>query len=151
MNYNANTLWNFITQPNAALASRQMYYGDTFVESDLVNSYAWDTAIVYIQAMGNTNYANANSSGTLNDTGDTTSNDQKCKIYDMAGNLSEWSTEKSTYKVNAYFSMPLALRGDNCGDGSSSYYCRTRFSSSSGDAANGYKGFRPLLYVKSIL
>ncbi len=39
-----------------------MYKKDSSVgvESDLVNSYAWDTAIVYIQAMGNgnENYAN---------------------------------------------------------------------------------------------
>ena len=58
MNYTAGTLWTCITQPQAAIVSQNMYKDDSYVESDLVNSYAWDTAIVYIQAMGNTNYAN---------------------------------------------------------------------------------------------
>ena len=40
-----------IKDGNASLASRQMYYGNSYVQSDLVNSYACDTAIFYIQAM----------------------------------------------------------------------------------------------------
>ena len=96
MSYTAGTLWNYITQGNASKVSRQMYYGNSFLESDLCNSYAWDTAIVYIQAMGNSNYANAyDGNGTLHNTGDTTRDDQKCHIYDMAGNESEWTTEYS--------------------------------------------------------
>ncbi len=59
MNYIPGTLWNFISQPQAAMVSKNMYSGNSYVESDLINSYAWDTAIVYIQAMGNPNYANA--------------------------------------------------------------------------------------------
>ena len=47
MNYKEGTLWNFITQPQAALVSQNMYKNDKYVESDLINSYAWDTAIVY--------------------------------------------------------------------------------------------------------
>ena len=44
MNYNnSGTLWNFITQPQAALVSQNMYKNDRYVESDLINSYAWDT------------------------------------------------------------------------------------------------------------
>ena len=54
-NRNAGDLWNFITQKDAAIACGDLY---ATVNSDLMNSYAWDTAIVYIQAMGNTNYAN---------------------------------------------------------------------------------------------
>ncbi len=67
MNYKEGTLWNFITQPQAALVSQNMYKNDSYVESDLINSYAWDTAIVYIQAMGgNSNYANqTDGNGTL--------------------------------------------------------------------------------------
>ena len=95
MNYKEGTLWNFITQPQAALVSQNMYKNDSYVESDLINSYAWDTAIVYIQAMGNSNYANqTDGNGTLKNTGST--EDEKCKIFDMAGNLYELTTEYST-------------------------------------------------------
>ena len=74
------SLWNNISQENASKASQNMYYGNSYVESDLVNSYAWDTAIVYVQAMGNSNYANAvDGNGTLNNTGET--RDEKCKIW----------------------------------------------------------------------
>ena len=104
MNYVEGTLWNFITQPQAAIVSQNMYKDNSYVESDLVNSYAWDTAIVYIQAMGNSNYANADrgTNTTLMNTGAT--GDEKCKIFDMAGNILEWTTEYSIYtnSSNAY-------------------------------------------------
>ena len=101
MNYKEGTLWNFITQPQAALVSQNMYKNDKYVESDLINSYAWDTAIVYIQAMGNSNYANqTDGNGTLKNTGST--EDEKCKIFDMAGNLYELTTEYSTYSYSSH-------------------------------------------------
>ena len=50
-------VWNYITQNKAADIARNMYSAN--VTSDLVNSYAWDTAIVYIEKCGtNANYAN---------------------------------------------------------------------------------------------
>ena len=56
-------LWNCVTQLDASKISQNMYQAaDTTVgvESDLINSYAWDTAIVFIQSMNsaNSNYAN---------------------------------------------------------------------------------------------
>ena len=48
-------LWNYVTQLDASKISQNMYpTGDNTVgvESDLVNSYAWDTAIVYTQKCG---------------------------------------------------------------------------------------------------
>ena len=112
MNYNKGTLWNYITQPQAALVSQNMYKNDSYVESDLINSYAWDTAVLYIQAMGNSNYANANRERTgntsLKNTGST--GDQKCKIFDMAENTLEWTTEYST-NVNSRYGCPCTNRG----------------------------------------
>ena len=93
-------LWKFITQINASKVSQNMYANDSSVgvESDLTNSYAWDTAIVFIQEMKNCNYANANCDTTGNDilknTGKT--GDKVCNIFDMAANLLEWTTEYST-------------------------------------------------------
>ena len=143
MSYTVGTLWNYITQPQAALVSQNMYKNDKYVESDLINSYAWDTAIVYIQAMGNSNYANqADVNGTLKNTGST--GDEKCKIFDMAGNTSEWTTEYSTY-TSSSSAYRCTLRGGYC-DNSNSYTSTRVFS----NAAYSYLGisFRPLLYVK---
>ncbi len=146
MNYTEGTLWNFITQPQAALVSQNMYKNDKYVESDLINSYAWDTAIVYIQAMGNTNYANANRDTTGNkslmNTGLT--GDEKCKIFDMAGNTQEWTTEYSTYTLSSD-AYPCTNRGGYY----SSSYCYTSIRSYH-YATNSYSdfSFRPLLYVK---
>ena len=147
MKYIAGTLWNCISQPQAALVSQNMYKNDKYVESDLVNSYAWDTAIVYIQAMGNDNYANqTDGNGTLKNTGST--GDEKCKIFDMAGNTAEWTTEYSTY-MRTNGASPCSLRGGYYSF--SSYYTSHRFNGyyatySSSDY--NYISFRPLLYVK---
>ena len=143
MNYKEGTLWNFITQPQAALVSQNMYKNDKYVESDLINSYAWDTAIVYIQAMGNSNYANqTDGNGTLKNTGST--EDEKCKIFDMAGNLYELTTEYSTNTTSSR-AYPCTSRGGN-------YYGSGLYTSSrsSGSATISYDfvSFRPLLYVK---
>ena len=143
MSYTVGTLWNYITQPQAALVSQNMYKNDKYVESDLINSYAWDTAIVYIQAMGNSNYANqTDGNGTLKNTGST--EDEKCKIFDMAGNLYEWTTEYSTNTVSSSAS-PCTFRGG--------FYNGSFFSTSfryNDVATSSIRNisFRPLLYVK---
>ncbi len=91
-------LWRYITEEDSSIVCKNMYSSgneSSYVESDLVNSYAWDTAIVYIQKMGHSNYANANGStkSSVLNTGAT--GDEKCHIFDMAGNLLEWTTEYS--------------------------------------------------------
>ena len=143
MDYTAGTLWNFITQGQAALVSQNMYKNDKYVESDLINSYAWDTAIVYIQAMGNANYANqTDGNGTLKNTGST--GDEKRKIFDMAANTEEWTTEYSTFTTSSY-ACPCTTRG---GDYYNSFsYTSYRVYSSATNRDNGIS-FRPLLYVK---
>ena len=143
MNYTAGTLWNYIRQPQAALVSQNMYKNDKYVESDLINSYAWDTAIVYIQEKGNANYANqTDGNGTLKNTGST--GDEKCKIFDMAGNEWEWTTEYSTLK-NSRGAYPCTIRGGYCyGSGD---YTSGRSSNYATVIGKGFS-FRPILYVK---
>ncbi len=144
MSYTTGRLWNRISQPEAAIVSQNMYKNDKYVESDLINSYAWDTAIVYIQAMGNENYANkTDGNGTLKNTGKT--EDQVCKIFDMAGNTAEWTTEYSTGTLSSGGAIPCTLRGGYCIN--SGYYTSSRdFSDATGSGGN--VSFRPLLYVK---
>ena len=144
-------LWNFITQEDASKASQNMYSGEdreaNYVVSDLVNSYAWDTAIVYIQEMNedNKNYANQNigSGYSLRNTGDT--GDEKCHIFDMGGNMAEWTTEYSTYNSGSSYG-PCVCRGGCCFGDSSSYHTARRYYLPSDRYA--YNGFRPLLYLK---
>ena len=58
MTYSQGRLWNDITQLDASKVAINTYADSTSVKSDLMNSYAWDTAIVFIQECGHTNYAN---------------------------------------------------------------------------------------------
>ena len=83
-------VWNAVTQAEAATISRNMYVN---LNSDLVNSYAWDTAITFIKKCGtNTNYANkTDGNGQLKTTGN--NNDEQCHINDISGNVTEWTTE----------------------------------------------------------
>ena len=107
--YNQKVLVD-ITQPNAAKLAREMYEevkenNELVYASDLVNSYAWDTAIVFIQTYSvKTDYASHNESNTTKAfTATGKNNDKYCNIFDMSGNASEWTTEYSTdsYIINS--------------------------------------------------
>ena len=111
MSYSQGTLWNFITQLNASKVAINTYADSTSVKSDLMNSYAWDTAIVFIQECGHTNYANQDGmsiNSNLTNTG--TGQDEKCKINDMASNIREWTTEYSRYTPSSS-ANPCTNRG----------------------------------------
>ena len=152
--YDQTVLTN-ITQPNAAKAAREMYgeikeNNKLVYASDLVNSYAWDTAIIFIQTYsGKTDYASHNESKTTKAfTATGKNNDKYCNIWDMSGNAYEWTTEYSTYAITSDF-RPCVYRGGyyNADLGlainytSYRYYHRTTYSLSD-------LGLRPLLYVK---
>ena len=111
MSYTPGTLWNFITQLDASKVAINTYDGNASVKSDLINSYAWDTAIVYIQEAGNSNYANQKSKNrSLANTGK--NSDEVCKINDMASNIYEWTTEYSSYTYSGE-ANPCTHRGGN--------------------------------------
>ena len=138
-------VYNYVTQLQAAQLSQNMYNSTKFT-SDLMNSYAWDTAIVFIQNCGtNTKYSRQNSLNTsLSQTGtnsltDTSKIDVQCNIYDMASNIWEWTTETS---YNSSF--PCASRGGGYSD---SYNYTSNRLSSEASLSNDDIGFRPLLYL----
>ena len=108
-------------------------------KSDLINSYAWDTAIVFIQNCTNTKYSRQNSLNIdeLEITG--TTDDIKCNIYDMASNEKEWTTEMS-YKEN----KPCVYRGGMYNH--SNFYTSSRISNIASLYSNNL-GFRPILYL----
>ena len=97
MSNTKGTLWNYITQLEASKVAINTYRGSSNVKSDLMNSYAWDTAIVYIQEATGRDYANQKGqsiNSKLTNTG--TKQDEVCKINDMSSNIREWSTEYSS-------------------------------------------------------
>ena len=149
------TVLTTITQPNAAKAAREMYgeikeNNKLVYASDLVNSYAWDTAIVFIQTYsGKTDYASHNESKTTKAfTATGKNNDKYCNIWDMSGNAYEWTTEYSTYSSGSYF-YPCVNRGGCYGSvsGIAGDYTSNRFRNETTDH-NSLRGLRPLLYVK---
>ena len=149
------TVFGDITQPNAAKAAREMYgevkeNNELVYASDLVNSYAWDTTIIFIQTYSTetdaSSYASKNKSTSFSKTG--INNDKYCNIWDMSGNTCEWTTEYSTVFGNGM----VDLHG-----------CRGGFYISGADEDELYtsnrvdefqcappriRGLRPLLYVK---
>ena len=152
--YNQTVLGN-ITQPNAAKVAREMYgevkeNNELVYASDLVNSYAWDTAIVFIQTYsGKTDYASHNESITTKAfTATGKNNDKYCNIWDMSGNAYEWTTEYSAYSDGSDF-YPCVLRG---GYYSTGYGLAINYASYRYDVITTYGGsgdsLRSLLYVK---
>ena len=136
---NSDSVWNNITQPDAATQARNMYDEQQPFTSDLMNSYAWDTAITFIQkCTDKTNYANQNSLNTsLSQTG--TTNDNPCNIFDMASNVREWTTETSSDSVYRCVSRGGVF---NYSDGCTGF----RDYNSTSLSYFGI-GFRPLLYL----
>ena len=149
------TLLTKITQPNAAKAAREMYgevkeNDELIYASDLVNSYAWDTAIIFIQTYSTetdaSSYASKNKSASFANTG--INNDKYCNIWDMSGNVNEWTTESSTRTFGSSFT-PCVYRGGYCytdGGGHGSYTSYRSGSITTTSFSSG--GLRPLLYVK---
>lgn len=140
MNYTEGTLWNFINQGDAAKVCRNMYSNNKFVESDLMNSYALDTAIIYIQEMGNIDYSSKTDGNMiLRNTGKT--DDKVCNIYDLSGNTAEWNTE---YHISDDKKSPATCRGgsyNTVGSTSGRGYDTTT-------AVYDGISFRPILYIK---
>jgi len=132
-----------VTQPEASDLSRSMYTSSNFT-SDLINSYAWDTAIIFIQTFGGcANYASKNFSTSFVNTG--INNDKYCNIYDMSGNAMEWSTETSSRTSSYADDLPCVYRGGYCGSFADDYTCTRGYHNTTDDDSS--ISFRPLLYV----
>ena len=128
-------------------------YSDSNFESDLVNSYAWDTAITFLQKVDNREnktettkpYSRQNSlnTGTLAEKGTNklSTQDKICNIFDMASNTWEWSTE--TCSDSDY---PCLKRGGTAVY-KWSYTSEREFDKFPTDWSLDSTAFRPLLYL----
>ncbi len=138
------SVYNNVTRDQGKEASQNLYNnvqkeGTTIYTSDLINSYAWDTAVVYImKTTGKNEYAyQGDGSNKLSNTGE--KGDEKCKINDMAKNVFEWTTEYCSSP-----STPCVARGTD-------YTSSNGYTSYRSMVFNSYSvprlGFRPILYT----
>lgn len=133
-----------ITRDTASKYAQKMDtdYGYIAVTTDLLNSYMWDTALKYIDYYTNSSFSttrglgNAGSKNSGAVASGSYSEDIKCNIADMSGNINEWTTEHYSSSV------PCVFRG---GDYIFSYAaCRRNYSTTSYSYSN--VGVRCALY-----
>ena len=105
-----------------------MYKDATTFTSDLMNSYAWDTATLFLQTFGtNSKYSiqtSLNSSLATTGTNNQTTKDVQCNVYDIASNIREFTTETSTHSNG-----PCLARGGS--------YCYSNLYMTSGRGSYG--------------
>ena len=116
-----NYIYNYVSQTAAANLSQDMYKENEKFTSDLVNSYAWDTTIVFLQNFDDRKIKNIpysqqksiNSDLELKGTKNTEAEDKICNIYDIASNCLEWTTETVNQKSYATMRGGLITNGVN--------------------------------------
>ena len=153
--------YNYVTRTQAvSLAEGFKTQQGYKAKTKLVSSYAWDTTIAFLQKV-NSDYGNSSEEGNYRDTTfsytDITGASQTkatssrvlvptgqttpvCNIYDMGGNVMEWTTESFSYTP-----YPYAERGGN------SYGTFANnpagYRSGNSDIASDYDGFRLTLFM----
>ena len=139
-----------ITRDNAKIQAETMYSGNDYVTSQLISSYAWDTALNFIcqtneegYLLSTTTDKNYGNIGTYNitKTGEYEI-DNYSKIHDFLGNCFEWTTEYSNNTLN---NKNYSCTGRGGYYFNSSYYSAYR--SSYGTEYMGYDSFRIQLYI----
>ena len=190
--------WNWISQANAKTVSENMYSDSTSVKSGLINSYAWDTIVNWMEsknsgiAINGIDYGNyLNSSISLTDSlyaiykynyennkwvsfpskyqkgtieipartasGETTlyeiatgstEETKVLNIYDMSGNMWEWTTEVGNHDAGTSATQYAVLRGGSFNKPGNYYSVSSRVGSDPSDIRYWYIGFRVVLYIK---
>ena len=138
--------YNYVKQVEAADIARNMY-SNSYFECDLVNSYAWDTTVVFIQMFsGDEDYSRQiRLQSTVAKCGEAHSGDTydvRCNIYDMAGNVGEWSTETNTNQSSLNYCIARGGIADDVNK-----YTANRAESTTTSDDTYYFSFRVILYV----
>ena len=145
-----------VTRDEAKVQAEAMYSGNSEdseikATSQLISSYAWDTALNFICQTNTEGYVLATTTddqygniGTKNKT-QTGGYPADCysNIYDLLGNCREWTTEYSSYTGISGYS-PCVVRGGGCNRSYDYAACRI---ASTTDISLSFQSFRLQLYV----
>ncbi|MBO5479463.1 MAG: hypothetical protein J6A04_07290 [Clostridia bacterium] len=138
-------VWNYITRDKASEVAESMYSDNDAVISRLCSSYAWDTALKFIETQNST-YPTNSVGGYYDQSAPTTTGydtAHPCNIYDMGGNVDEWTTE-----VCSSTGYPCTRRGGSYDDNAGNYPAAHRPNGGTTDAyADDDGGFRSTLYL----
>ena len=137
-----------VTRDTANTQAKAMYNGNSYVTSELISSYAWDTALNFICQTNTEGYTLATTTdetyGNIGASNPTTTGeyeaDKYSKICDFLGNRREWTTEYCSYS-----GYPCVIRGGYYGSSSLYAAYRDRYSTS---GFSDTFGFRLQIYVK---
>ena len=139
-----------ITRDQANGQAKAMYNENNYVTSELISSYAWDTALNFICQTNEEGYILATTTddnygnfSTFVNTGMYAA-DKYSNIYDILGNCIEWTSEYTTAK-SVYDPAPWAARGGS--SNSHSHYASKR-NSYNDNHSLARASFRIQLYVK---
>ncbi len=141
--------WTGVTWEKARELSLNMYSENDFFETDLINSYAWDTTCTWLRNTGTNiddstdigNYQNNNDSQNKIVATGSSENWKTNNIYDMAGNAWEYTTEE--FGEHERYHMG---RGGGYWNEGDMYPISSR--GQSDDSANLAIGFRVVMYLK---
>ena len=144
-----DNVYNNVTQLVSAEKSRAMYSDINNFESDLINSYAWDTTLIFLQTFEKDDYSTKPSINTSDDgiasqgTNKLSANKQDilCKIYDISSKCYEWTTESSSYN-----GTPCVYRGGAYNSGTA--YAGDHNMAAPTNASGATISFRPIIYLK---
>ncbi len=132
------SIYNFVSKEDAVSLANN-FARNEYVVSRLCSGYAWDTTLKFIESSGNSNYLSnsniGNHGNAINISG--TSSDKINNIYDLDGNVYEWTLE-NTSKENLSTVRGGAISNSNTA------ISRKEIS----DNANTDIGFRITLFVK---
>ena len=141
------TVWTNISYTNSK-ASAESMISNEYVQTGLLTGIAWDTTCHWIEDslksinesanLTNSGYY-GNYSGTKRTAG--FSENWKVKnIYDLAGNVHEWTSEANSFS--------LIVRGGGYNNGGSDCPVSYRCDEFNASYTNDLLGFRPRLYIK---
>ena len=130
----------YVTRDQAKEQAEAMYSGNKYVTSELISSYAWDTALNFI--------CQTNEGGYLLATTEVQAGyetDKYNNIYNLFGRMHEWTTEYSS-DYNIYGTYPCTIRG---GYFKGDYWrkCTSHRESGTTTGVGSWYGYRIQLYV----
>lgn len=138
-------VWNYINYENAETSANQMYSESTEVTSSLMSGQAYDTVLTWLEQNGYNVSADSHAWGNYSNNEHTNNEVAKTgyenwvanNIYDLAGNVAEWTTEQN--------GSAMVRRGGNysnegnvCPAGMREKMSKTQY--------NNTTGFRVMLY-----